>query len=306
MSRRGAAHGAPLGTAVAALAVIVALLTPVSGQAPAAVLRFGLTGGVIDGASAADARAAARVWADGISGDVGLFHASEASAISTVEEGAQALAADKMDLLVLSAFEYLSAEKSLQCRPGFVYEIMGEAMQEFVLIGRKNAVVPAHPSDKSIAVFSTNRQADTWPTVWADAYFRDTGLPAGLKAFGQVRPIDRRGRATMAVFFGQTDFGIDTLTAFTGTIELNPQVGKDLAILARSAPLLPGLVCLNNRMPPALRERYIERATHIHEQTRYRQALTIMRVTRLLPWDPRYLDSARALLAKAASHGARR
>ncbi len=297
----------PWGGAAFAVIGALALLAPgAAGQAPAAVLRFGLTAGVIDGVSATDARAAARVWADGISGDVGLFHASEAAAISTVEEGAQALAADKMDLLVLSAFEYLSAEKSLQCRPGFVYEIMGEAMQEFVLVGRKNTAVPAHPSDKSIAVFSTNRQIDTLPTVWADTYFRDTGRPAGLKAFGQVRPIDRRGRATMAVFFGQADFGIDALSAFTGTIELNPQVGKDLAILARSAPLLPGLVCLNSHMAPALRERYIERATHIHEQTRYRQALTIMRVTRLIPWDPRYLDSARALLAKASAHGGSR
>lgn len=304
MTGRPVAPRRRAGWSLAVAAVAVALLVPrVSGQTPDAVLRFGLTNGVIDGASAADARAAALVWAEGISGVVGLFREAEAAVFTTVDEGARALAANKTDMLVLSALEYLGAEKSLQCQPGFVYEVMGEAMQQFVLIGRKNAVLPANPGEKSIALFSTNRQSGTLSQVWADTFFRETGLRAGLKGFAQVRPIDRRGRATMAVFFGQADYGVDVLSAFEGTIELNPQVGKDLAILARSAPMLPGLVCLSDHMAPALRQRYIDRAVHLHEQTRYRQALTIMRVTRLLAWQPRLLDSARDLLAKAGAHG---
>lgn len=287
----------PLAIAVAA-AVLLATPGPTA-QAPDAVLRFGLTNAVVENASPSDARAAALMWAEGISGSVGLFNAAEAVVYGTLEEAVRSLESGASDMVVLSALEYLTVEKTIRCHPGFVYEVLGEAMQEFVLVGHKGAVLPPRVSDKTIAVFSTNRQAETLPHVWADTHLRETGHPAGLKTFAQARPMDKRGRATMAVFFGQADFGVDTFTAFESTIELNPQVGKDLAILARSAPLLPGLVCLSDRMTPALRQRYIDRATHLHEQTRYRQALTIMRVTRLLPWDAHFLDSARQLMAKA-------
>ena len=76
-------------------------------------------------------------------------------------------------------------------------------------------------------------------------------------------------------------------------------------VLARAEPLLPGRVCLSDRMPPDLRRRYVEAAARMHDQTRYRQSMIVMRVSRIVPWEARFLDTTRALLARHAALAAR-
>ena len=183
------------------------------------------------------------------------------------------------------------------------YEIMGEVTQEFVLVARRGRG-PVVPGASSIAIYVQNPKA-ALAQIWGDTYFHDAGSPRGLSTFASVRAIERKGRPTMAVFFGQADYAIDTRSAFASTVELNPQVGRDLEVLAHSEPLLPGLVCISDRMSPDLRRRYIDAAVHMHDQVRYRQSMIVMRVSRIVAWEPRFLDTTRALLARHAALAAR-
>jgi ABC-type phosphate/phosphonate transport system substrate-binding protein len=203
----------------------------------------------------------------------------------------------------VSSTEYLEAEKRMACRPSLAYEITGEVTQEFVLVARRGRP-PVVPASSSIAVYVQNPRS-ALAQMWGDTYFHDTGVVRGLNAFASVRPLDRRGRPTMTVFFGQADYAIDSRSAFASTVELNPQVGRDLEVLAHSEPLLPGLVCISDRMSPDLRRRYIEAAARMHDQVRYRQSMIVMRVSRIVPWEPRFLDTTRALLARHAALAAR-
>ena len=89
MTRRARYVGLLATSAVA----IVCLGGPVlRGQMVADVLRFGMTAGVIEAASASDAKAASLLWAQGIAEALGLFRGAEASVYATVEEASRALA----------------------------------------------------------------------------------------------------------------------------------------------------------------------------------------------------------------------
>ena len=266
-------------------------------------MRLGMTTSVIENVSAADARASAELWAESIATAVGLYHSVEGAVFTTVDDAVRAVNEGRTDILVLSSSEYLDAEKRFACRPAMAYEIMGEVTQDYVLVARRGRP-PVVPATSSIAIYVQNPKA-ALAQVWADTYFHDTGVARGLNAFASVKPLDRKGRPTMAVFFGQADYAVDTRSAFASTVELNPQVGRTLEVLARSEPLLPGLVCLSDRMPPELRRRYIEAAARMHDQARYRQSMIVMRVSRIVPWEARFLDTTRALLARHAALAAR-
>jgi ABC-type phosphate/phosphonate transport system substrate-binding protein len=108
----------------------------------------------------------------------------------------------------------------------------------------------------------------------------------------------KRSQAVMALFFRQVEAAIEPRSAFETAVELNPQIGREIKVLARSPRLLPGLACIRRSVDHNLRRRYVEQATRLHEQTTFRQTFLVLRVTRLVPWDPRFLDTARALTAR--------
>jgi ABC-type phosphate/phosphonate transport system substrate-binding protein len=266
-------------------------------------MRLGMTLSVVENVNAADARASAVLWAEGIASAVGLYRSVDGAVFSTVDEAVRAVNEGRTEILVLSSPEYLEVEKRFACRPSMAYEIMGEVTQEFVLVAKRGRA-PVVPASSSIAIYVQNPKA-ALAQMWGDTYFHDAGFPRGLASFASVRTIERKGRPTMSVFFGQADYAIDTRSAFASTVELNPQVGRDLEVLAHSESLLPGLVCISDRMSPELRRRYIDAAARMHDEVRYRQSMIVMRVSRIVPWDPRFLDTTRALLARHAALTAR-
>lgn len=297
--RRAAVLVALVGVGLAAIAA------PHAGQATGVSeqMRLGMTLSVVENVNAADARASAVLWAEGIASAVGLYRSVDGAVFSTVDDAVRAVNEGRTEILVVSSSEYLEVEKRFACRPSMAYEIMGEVTQEFVLVAKRGRG-PVVPGASSIAIYVQNPKA-ALAQIWGDTYFHDAGFPRGLSTFASVRTIERKGRPTMAVFFGQADYAIDTRSAFASTVELNPQVGRDLEVLAHSEPLLPGLVCISDRMSPELRRRYIDAAVHMHDQVRYRQSMIVMRVSRIVAWEPRFLDTTRALLARHATLAAR-
>lgn len=269
------------------------------------MLSLGMTASVIQEASANDSKAATYVWAQGMAESLDLRGGAQTAVFPTVDEAVKAVARGGLQLLALSTVEYLSVEKQLPCRPAMVYEEAREVMHEYVLLSRNKAATLANAAGASLVIYTPN-QKSSLSLVWADIRTRESGVPEGLAAFASVRQIAKKGQAAMAVFFGKADFGIESKTALATAIELNPQLGRELAVVDVSPPLLPGLVCLSDSLPRDLGRRYVEEATRLHEQVRYRQAFIVLRLTRVAEYADTYIASARALVARQRSLAAKR
>lgn len=300
----------PRRNAVIVLAGLIAAASArgaVSEQESRSILRYGMTEATIESASATDARAASLLWARGIADAMGgLYSGAAAEVYSTAVIAASAINAGQADVMAMSSLEYLAVENAMRATPSMVWELAGSVMVEYVLLARTHggARLP-DVNGRSLAVLATNRP---WALsdVWADVMLADAGVPLGERAFSSVKVFTKKGHAALAVFFGQADFAIESRSAFETAVEMNPQLGRDLAVLARSPQLLPGLVCLNDAMGRELQRQYVENASRLHEQPRFRQAFMVLRVTKIAPWEPRYLESARALVARHRALQARR
>jgi ABC-type phosphate/phosphonate transport system substrate-binding protein len=290
---------------VAVIALTTQATASLCGQESRPILRYGLTTGVIENANPTDVRAATLVWVQGVAEVMGFYSGAEASVYPSPAEGVSAVNVGKTDVLALSTLEYFSVEQQLKAAPAMVFEIAGNITVEYVLVSREDPGNIANIAGKSIAIFAPNRP---WALaeLWADVLLADAGVPGRQKAFSSVRFVEKRGHAVMAVFFKQADLAIESRSSFETAVELNPQLGKELKVLARSPQLLPGLVCINNQMDTNQRRLYIEKITRMHELARYRQAFMIMHMTRLSTWDPGFLDSARALVNRQRALQARK
>lgn len=279
--------------AVIVLAVLAAVV--VDGQDTKPTLRYGFTEGALEGASPNDARAASLLWAQGIADAIGLYGSAEATILQTPQAALTRMYEGSLDLLAISMLEYLSVENQLKCVPAMVWSKDGETMVEYVLVARTGTRGIAGVAGKTLTMYAPNRP---WALaeLWLDVLLSEAGAPGRPVAPASVKIVGKKGHAAMAVFFQQADYAVEPRSAFETAIELNPQLGRDLTVVARSPRLLPGLVCLSEAMGPERRQQYVERAVRLHELARYRQVFMALQITRFAPANPRDLDSARALV----------
>jgi hypothetical protein len=80
-------------------------------------------------------------------------------------------------------------------------------------------------------------------------------------------------------------------------IELNPQLGRTLQIIARSPALLPMVFALVEGIEPALHQQLLQNLPDVHHSAAGRQVLQLMQGERLELVAPGRYDSAWALLA---------
>jgi ABC-type phosphate/phosphonate transport system substrate-binding protein len=263
------------------------------------MLRYGFTAGIVGDTNPTDAKAASLAWLRDVSKVTGCGWDFEANAFETANDAANALVSGRIDVAAMSSLEYLSVEPLLagKAEPGLVFEFSHDTMLEYQLVARPDIVSLADLQGKRLAVPDRAVSADL-PRLWLDAELNGAGLGDVTKTFVSVRLVQKRGQATMAVFFGQADAAIETRTAFDTAVELNPQIGKQVKVLARSPGLLSSVVVLRTGMEPAMRKQAIETATTFHDRPEYKQQFLVMRITRILPWNPRYLDTTRTLVER--------
>jgi len=79
------------------------------------------------------------------------------------------------------------------------------------------------------------------PMIWLDTILMKQGLPASRQFCGEVKLVPKASGAVLPVFFGHADACVVVKKVFLMMVELNPQIGKRLAVLVQS-PSFPRTV----------------------------------------------------------------
>ena len=86
-------------------------------------------------------------------------------------------------------------------------------------------------------------------------------------------------KAILQVFFRQTDAALVTVDAFDLTCELNPQLRRDLVVLASSPPFITAFLIF--RPGYRLREKFETALLDLHMTPGGRQVLTVFQSSRM-------------------------
>lgn len=134
--------------------------------------------------------------------------------------------------------------------------------------------------------------------VWLDSLLLAEGLPESHLFFSEIQEAGKLSNAVLPVFFGQSDSCLITRSGFETMSEMNPQIQRNLRIIASSPPVLPSLVCISRMLNPELRGRITEALGEIHQTPKGQQVLMLFKMNQLVPVDESQIKESRALLSQ--------
>ena len=211
----------------------------------------------------------------------------------------RAIRAGEMDVLGFTPMQYLQAPASLPLQFGLIGTSGPTPFQQYVLVVRRDQGIGHLPDLRKTRLLMDLRGRETGHELWLEVLLLRRGLGLLENFFASVKRTPIPSQALLPLFFGKADVGLVSRRAFDTAVELNPQLGQKLSVLASSPPL-PGylLIAFWKGMPSELRTLAKDWPPGFHHDPVGKQLLTILKIDRLVPFEDKDLKNLRALRAE--------
>ena len=210
--------------------------------------------------------------------------------------------AGALDIVSTSALNYLRMAPQVDMnRSPELYGVVteGRKMSQYLVVVRAGAGVSElnELQGKTLIV----RRGDETGLVYLQTLLMRHGQPAPAQFFLDIQEAESFSKAVLAVFFQQGEACLTTQAVFETMVELNPQVGAQLQILARSPELANGVFFFHQHLPPEIKEILITHLVDFETSVSGQQILLLYKIDRLVQFAPADLDSLSELLQEYAT-----
>lgn len=297
----------PALTGLMVLCLIVAG-QPVNGQAVAhdgdarpTTFEVGYSANLFFDVDPNDARAVTKVWIEYFVDQVGVDAASETFVFEDVADIVSRLNERRLDLAVLLPEEYLQVTERCELEPILVTTRDGRIDYEYGLLVRGDRGLTRLADLEGGSITIERGDKGSVPRAWLEHLLRQQGAPAAGAFLGQITQVGRAAKAILPVFFGRADACLVNLESFGLMTELNPQLDRELVVLAKSPGFCRTLICMRADMT----ERYggLLRGSllSLHTDTQGQQLLSLFHVDELVPFDAAHLRGVAELIGRDRS-----
>ena len=302
---RAPVAAAPVRTATRGIwAAVVACLLVLGQAGPlrsaaadnSAPLRFGFSGAAFVGVNESDVRAALKIWAQTLGAERGIPADPVMQIFPDFGAMKAALVDRKVDAVTMMAEEYWAMRRVVPLGSVILGWSRGIATEEYLLLVHRDSPVAqlADLRGKSISFVQGSR--GSLAPVWLETLLLEGNLGTAELFWGKVTNAPKLSRVVLPVFFGQATACVVTREGLRTMVELNPQVGRQLKILAESPPLIPAVFCFRDDCVSAHRDRLVADIARITDSVAGRQALTLFQSGQLIPGKLSDMDDSCALL----------
>jgi phosphonate transport system substrate-binding protein len=269
---------------------------PVEERSPTAPVRFAFSSRMFYEVNENDARAAMKVWGQTISAESGIPLDPAFPIISGTEAIAAEIRGKRIDAITLPTDEYWALRSMVPLGSIVLGSKEGQSTVQFVLLVRGDSGIErlADLRGHSLVVFQS--PLTSLAPAWFEIELLQHQLGLAAHFWGRTTEATKLLRVILPVFFRQADACLVTLKGFETMSELNPQIGRQLKILARSEAVVPSLFCFRGDYLSPNREKIIREVSRVNETPAGMQTLALFQTERLFPSDPAALASSCALL----------
>ena len=120
----------------------------------------------------------------------------------------------------------------------------------------------------------------------------------GKGYFSSIEEKVKASHALLSVFFGQADACITTDVALKTMAEMNPQVGRDLKVMASSPELITSLSVFRKSLSGDIKEKTMGVGRSLKLSQRGKQVLLLFKIEDLIPLDDFDLNSTKDLVSE--------
>lgn len=289
-------------TVAAILTAAATLSSPATADPPKVdeptILDVGFSAEIFIDVDLNDALAATEVWLSKILERFGKpdFTGTRSLLLTGDDHIVDAVRDGKVDVLALAPLEYVRLRDRLDVLPAFTSVVLGSGTFRDVVLTRKdlNATNFTDLGGLHVVVKRAGRGLITM--LWLDALVLRHGGESSGAYFGSVRMAPNVSRAVLPVFFGQADACVVPSSSFDTMVELNPQLGEQLTVIAESPPLTNGIICVRRAFHDRVGAQLEKVIGSMHEDPVGAQMLTLFHVDRLKPFQEGDLDEVEKLV----------
>ena len=208
-----------------------------------------------------------------------------------------AFEAHNLDIVSTTALNYLRmpTEAASNRDPDLYGAVFrGQKTHQYLLLVRADSGISAvgELQGKKLLL----KRDDTTGRFYLDMLLGRHGQAEAQRFFGAIQESETFSQAVLAVFFKKGEACLVTQSVFETMVELNPQVGKQLAILDQSPAIANPVLFLQQQLPQDVKDTALKVLLYLETSVYGRQLLMLHRIDRLTRFEPSDLDSLRALL----------
>ena len=222
-----------------------------------------------------DARASVKAYAKQVAESRGLIADSNPKVFTGAAELTSLLKRGEVDLVSMPTEEYLAQEESLVTGPILISLINGSDYEEYVLLVHADSSFHALSDLKGGRVLVLDNLQGALAGPWLEVLLANETLSRPEKFFSVITRPFKASQVVLPVFFHRSEACVVTRQGFALMGELNPQVTKQLRVLATSPQLVPHMTCFRAGFDPLLREKMVSAVTGANTSSAGKQLMTI-------------------------------
>ena len=191
------------------------------------------------GANVNDARAAYRVWGEEIARTLALRHAEMLSQVFIPSaQLIQMIRTGQVDCFALTAWEYASVTELIDPSCAMIEDYALDGI-DYLLLVKNDSPYRKIGDLKGCKLLLQHHRDTSVLRAWLALELTASGLPEVEQFFDAPEMRDQIMQIILPVFFGKAQVGAITRRAFNMAAELNPQLGRQLRVIATSPRIIP-------------------------------------------------------------------
>ena len=171
---------------------------------------------------------------------------------------------------------------------------------KYILIVRRDSGIKSFSNLKGKTILLPQANKHEESQVWLDVLLLKEGKTKRDAYFSQVKESPKVSHSIMGVFFRQAEAAVVTRAGLDTSRALNPQIDRQIVVLAGSPYLSDGVTCLLSTASETTRRTLVKAINQVNESATGRQLYTIFQTSGTLPFKPVYLEGLEELLREQA------
>jgi ABC-type phosphate/phosphonate transport system substrate-binding protein len=263
-------------------------------------LRVGFSARVFPDVDQRDAQVAMELWTRELARGMGIKTTPITKIYKNPDDLLEAVKRGDLTVVTLPAIEYLQIRDRAPMNPIIVASSNAGNARQYALIVRRGSGIRSISDlrDKTIILPSSSKNEASH--IWLHVLLLKEVKQDRTLFFRKVLESSAASKSILKVFFHQADAAIVSRGALETGAELNPQIGRELAVIAESKPLHGDITCVPTMVSEKLKRTIMNSALHLHETTTGKQIFTLFQIDKVIPYQASYLEGLIALLREQA------
>ena len=257
--------------------------------------RFGFLPALVQDVNENDFRASMKVWAEALTKDGAvnidqsvIFYRDRGKMIDALQSGA-------VDGVAIPTPEFFLIRNQVKFNHYLLGVTEGSVWDEYVLLVHAQSDINRLEDLQGRSFILLRHPAMCLAAPWLDTCLLEKGLKP-MDVFCHVTEVSKITKTVLSVFFKQADACIVTRKAFKTMCELNPQVGRQLRVLASSPKFGLGGLFMREGCSEAQQAKLIADLLKVHTKVSGKQVLTVFHSERMEEHPASVMDSAIELM----------